>query len=195
MGRNRPRPHRGNPGSAGGGRARGGDVMPRLARAQEQARRQIVDLASGAWLPERFGRRLLGILQRAVPADGQWLYGVDPTTLLFNRLLAAGADEQGARLRWLRELYLIPIPMGYIHFPALMRAGLAVVALRDRQDACWGYPPAILAGLPAAEHYRLYHEFATPAGGALFVSLAAPGRWIAALTLFRQDAGRPFQPG
>jgi DNA-binding CsgD family transcriptional regulator len=45
------------------------------------------------------------------------------------------------------------------------------------------------------DHYRLYHEYSSPAGGALLASFATNGRAVAVLQAYRRDAKRPFRAG
>lgn len=67
--------------------------MPRLSKAQDAARRRVVHLAA----------RLLAVVEGAIGWDGCRLFGVDPGSLLVNRLLAASAEDGWARLEWLWE--------------------------------------------------------------------------------------------
>jgi DNA-binding CsgD family transcriptional regulator len=73
-----------------------------------------------------------------------------------------------------------------------MRHGLTVVAHHEQQDACWGYPPELLAGLTPREHRDAFHEIRSPVGGTILASFAAGGRWVAALQLYRREPGREF---
>src|SRR6266851_4410346 len=85
-------------------------LMPRLARAQYDARQQIQQLAIRALLPTQLGTLLLQALSRAVPSDIQMLLGVDPASLLFNRLLSLqGVPEESFRV-WLEHVYLVREP-------------------------------------------------------------------------------------
>jgi hypothetical protein len=168
--------------------------MPRLTRVQEESRRRIARLAQCAVLPARLAGELLDALTHAVPNDGRRLFGVDPATLLINRLLAASSNDDQARMEWLREFYLVEGTIPFMQFPNLMRAGLPVVSMHDSQERCWGVPPDMLYELPSRDFYRAYHEGQTPVGGAIHVSLYSEGRWIAALQMYRRDARSPFQP-
>ncbi len=91
--------------------------MPRLSRAQDEARRRVNDLAAGNLPPAALGGRLLAALRRAIPSDGCRLLGIDPATLLVNRTLAASAGDDWARRAWLRDAYLASGPLTYIDFP------------------------------------------------------------------------------
>ncbi len=169
--------------------------MPRLSRAQDEARRRVNDLAAGNLPPEALASRLLAALRGAIPSDGCRLLGIDPATLLVNRTLAASAGDDWARRAWLRDAYLASGPLTYIDFPDLMRAGLTAVALHDRQEACWGYPPRHFGRVSARDHHHAFHENQAPAGGSLLVSIPAEGRWVAALQIYRRDPGGPFRRG
>ncbi len=137
----------------------------------------------------------MAAVQEAVPADGFRLFGVDPGTLLVNRLLAASASDGWARLEWLREVYLAAEPLTYLELPTLMRANLPAVAFHDRQETCWGYPPAALGGISARDHHRLFHELRSPVGGTLLAGFPGNGVWVAALQSYRRDPDRPFRAG
>src|SRR3712207_57280 len=169
--------------------------MPRLSQAQDETRQRIARLAASGLSPEDFGARLLDALQRAVPPDGQRLFGVDPATLLVNRTLAASANDAWARQAWLREAYLASGLLTYVDFPNLMRAGLTAVAFHDRQETCWGYPPQLLDPVSPGDHYHAFHENQAPVGGTLLASIPADGRWIGALQLYRRDPKRPYRRG
>ena len=166
--------------------------MPHLSHAQHAARQQLMQLEQRGLLPDALGLRLLAALQLAVPADIQGLFGVDPGSLLFNRLLAVNASAVAQQLAWLEHVYLNERPPA-VSFPGLMRAHLPVVAIHDRFETSWGTPAGLFAPLSAADHYRVYHEVNTPAGGVLRGCFAVDGQWIAALELGRLEARHPFQ--
>ncbi len=168
--------------------------MPRLSHAQEVTRERVNRLAVSSLAPEQLGAKLLGALQHAIPSDGQRLFGVDPGSLLFNRLLAASEDDSTARREWLRNTYLATHPLTDLTFPGLMRAGLTSVAFHPRIDTCWGAPPSLFGRLADPEHYRAYHEVGMPSGGVLHACFAANGVWIAALGLYRWTPGHLFKP-
>lgn len=169
--------------------------MPRLSRIQEETRRRVCDLAARSISPEALGAGLLAALEAAVPTDGGRLFGIDPATLLINRLLAASRNDGEARLEWLRDVYLAAGPLTYLEIPTMMRAGLPAVAFHERQPACWGYPSGLLDTVSDRDHRRLFHELACPLGGGLLAHFSADGRWIAAMQIYRRDPARPFQPG
>ena len=169
--------------------------MPRLARAQYDARQQIQQLAIRALLPTQLGTLLLQALSRAVPSDIQMLLGVDPASLLFNRLLSLqGVPEESFRV-WLEHVYLVREPTYGTTFPGLMQAGLSAIVLRDDKESCWGVPSSLFHPICASELYHAYHDIDAPAGGMLRVLLAADGKYLAALELLRYDARHPFRPG
>jgi hypothetical protein len=168
--------------------------MPRLTRLQEESRRRIARLAQCRALPAQLASELLKALTHAVPNDGQRLFGVDPTTLLINRLLAASSNDDQARLEWLREYYLVARSIPFMQFPLLMRTGLPVSSIHDSQERCWGIPAEMLYQIPSRDFYRSYHGGRTPVGGAIHACLYADGRWIGALQMYRRDALSPFQP-
>lgn len=168
--------------------------MPRLSRAQEGAHRRVLDAVAAGLPPARLGRALVAAIQVAIPIDGYRLFGIDPATRLINRLLAASETDGWARLAWLREAYLAYGPLAYADLSRLMATSVPVAALQERQAACWGYPPDLLAPVAPEDHYRLYHEMETPVGGAIQAVFRANGRWVAALQLYRRDARSPFRP-
>ena len=169
--------------------------MPRLSRAQEKTRRRVSDLAARSLSPEALGAGILAALDVAVPTDGGRLFGIDPATLLINRLLAASRNDGEARLEWLRDVYLAADPLTYLEIPTMMRAGLLAVAFHERQPTCWGYPSALLDTVSDRDHLRLFHELACPLGGGLLAHFSADGRWIAAMQVYRRDPAWQFQPG
>jgi len=67
--------------------------VPRWSKPQESARRSIFALASSNLPLNELARRLMAELQGAIGWDGYRLFGVDPKTLLINRLLAASDND------------------------------------------------------------------------------------------------------
>ena len=167
--------------------------MPRLSRAQELTRQQIIQLALSGLSPNQLGERLLAAIELAVAFDGAQLYAVDPTTLLFNRLLGVSAGMQPHIHWYIRNLYLNE-PFADLTHPNLMRAGLTAVVLHDRPETSWGLPGHLANQFSAPEYYRAYHTFTGADGGVLRAFFQADGLWIAALDLARFDAHRPFRP-
>src|SRR5829696_8742813 len=168
--------------------------MPRLSKAQESARRAIVDAAASGFAPDALGRRVMQALTSAIPVDGFRLFAVDPGTLLINRLLAASDTDGWARAEWLRDVYLRADELGYIELPVLMQSGLTAVAMHETQETCWGYRPDVLEQVDPANHRRLYHELRSPVGGTLLACFPADGKWVAALQAYRRDPKSPFRP-
>ncbi len=169
--------------------------MARLSRIQEQVRAQVGQMAGSNLLPEPLGRRLLDVLRQAFPADIQALFGVDPASLLFNRLLAAGAGESVmGTVNWLEHVYLTGEPSPDGTFPAFMRDSLAVVAVHPSFDRSWGLPRTSISGLSDREYAKVVHEIGTPAGGILRGCFAVAGRWVAALEFGRFEPGEGFRP-
>src|SRR5215213_6526121 len=119
--------------------------MPRLSKAQEEARSRIHRAVGLGLSPARLAEAIAAGLQIAMPCDGYRLFGIDPRTLLVNRLLAASDDDGWARTEWLREVYLSAGPLSFIELPFLMRANLRAVAFQDHQERCWGFPREVLA--------------------------------------------------
>lgn len=167
--------------------------MPRLSHAQELARQQIAHLAGSGWSASQLGERLLAAIELAVWSDGAQLCAVDPTTLLFNRLLAVSPGMRPHTHWYLRNLYLNE-PLADFTHPNLMRARLTAVVLHDRPETSWGLPRHLASRLSEPELYRAYHEFTGAEGGILRAFFPADGQWIAALDLARFDPAAPFRP-
>lgn len=145
-------------------------------------------------LPAQLGKQLLNILQRVIPSDGQMMCGVDPYTLLFNRVLAQSTSMLSETPWFLQHRYLKGEFIDDLIYPNLMRAGLSVVILYERPETSWGIPSKLLSKVPASDWYRAYHDLFAPSGGLLRAFFSAHGQWIAALELVRFEASRPFQP-
>jgi DNA-binding CsgD family transcriptional regulator len=169
--------------------------MPRLSHAQEAARQQIAQLARETLLPEQLSKRLLAALQLAIPADRQALFGVDPGSLLFNRLLAVNTGNLDATLFWLKNIYLVREPTPEITFPSLMGSNTRQLVIHDRVETSYGLPPQLLARLTPQQYYSAYHDIGTPAGGILSSAFAVGTEWVAACALLRWDPSQPFRPG
>ena len=119
----------------------------RPTKSQLAARTAIVRLTSSGLPPTALAEQIAAALTQALPNDGFRVFGVDPTTLLVNRLLAASESDGWARREWLRDVYLAADQLPYIELPRLMGLRLPVVASQPRQSECWGYPADILAQL------------------------------------------------
>lgn len=167
--------------------------MARLSRSQQQVRQRISQLAASGLNPGDLGRAFMLELEKTIPNDGYRLFGIDPGTLLINRLLVASDSDAGARREWLREVYLASEPLTYIELPNLMRLSLTSVAVHERKADCLGYPAAALDHLSDREHYHAFHELRSPVGGTLLGAFPADGRWVAALQLYRRDPRQPFR--
>jgi DNA-binding CsgD family transcriptional regulator len=168
--------------------------MARLSKAQERTRQQILQLEGLDLTPAIAGSKILSALQSAVSTDSAVLFGVDPTSLLFNRMLAhSGGLVQWQN--WLQKIYLVGEPLPELSFPGLMRANLAAVGIHDYPQTSLGIPRSALEILAPKDWWRKYHDIATPTGGILRACFGANGRWVAALELTRQESRRSFQAG
>ena len=169
--------------------------MPRLARAQQQAQTSIRDYAASGLPPERLAARMMSAIRSAIPCDGFRMFGIDPRTLLVNRVLASSENDVDPRHEWLREVYLKSGPLTYLDFPEIMRAGLTAVAFQDEQRLCFGYDAALMQAVHPAKHHELFHELRSPVGGTLFGCFPARGQWVAAMQMYRRDDAPPFRAG
>jgi len=168
--------------------------MPRLSRAQQEARQRIARLAGSGLYPQQLASKLLKALLKAVPSDGGGLVGLDPTTLLHNRLLAAVPGSLSLVSGFYRNVYLSdPVPA--LLPPALMRAKLRVVVLHQQVERSLGLPPSLLRAVSEVEEYRAFYAVQPQPGGSLRAAFAADGQWIAQLELIRRDRARPFGVG
>ncbi|HYI15447.1 MAG TPA: response regulator transcription factor [Thermomicrobiales bacterium] len=164
----------------------------RLTQRQQAARKAIERLGGSGGPPIQLAERICAALSSAIPNDGYRLFGVDPSTTLVNRLLAASDGDSWARREWLRDVYLTADTLPYVELPTLMRLRLPVVASHSQQSACWGYPTDILAQLSADAHERAFHELGSPVGGTILASFASRETWVAAMQLYRRDPDSPF---
>lgn len=168
--------------------------MPRLSRAQGHAREEIARLESAPLLPEALGSKLLAALDLAIPNDGQSLCGIDPDSLLLNRLLAIDLGGVNHFDNYLHRIYLVK-ELGNTATPTLMRASLPVVVLRDQMRHSYGLPRELLGDVSERQHYSASRERDLPEGGVLRGCFAAMGRWRATIDMVRDDPRRPFQAG
>ncbi|MEJ7652987.1 MAG: helix-turn-helix transcriptional regulator [Chloroflexia bacterium] len=134
----------------------------------------------------------MSVVAPAVSADGWTVFGVDPSSLLFNRVLAVEPADNAALRYWLSHVYIAGEPSLGATFPAIMQAGIPSVVFRDTIEASWGAEEFLFDGMTDHEYRNVFHEILTPPGGILRGCLAANGRWIAAVELFRMDACAPF---
>ena len=134
-----------------------------------------------------------GELQRAIPIDGYRLFGIDPSTRLVNRVLAASANDGWARLEYLQTIYLAFGPEVYSELSNVLKAGIPVAVFDEDQSLCFGYPRSMLAAMTPKEHYRLFHEMSSPPGGGIQVAFSAHGQVIAALQIYRREMASSFR--
>lgn len=168
--------------------------MARLSKTQTAARREIAALCQRQLQLADFGEAIVRALSLALPNDGYRLLGIDPTTLLVNRVITASESDGWARAEWLRDVYLRAGDLFYLEIHEMMRLGLNAVAIHDDQAACWGLPPQLSTRISARDHHHYFHELRSPVGGTLFGCFASRGRWVAALQMYRRDEGRSFRP-
>lgn len=169
--------------------------MPRLTVAQSGTRQRINSLMLAGLGPVQLATGVAEALHGAVPCDGYRFFGIDPGTDLVNRLLAASDNDGDARTEWLREVYLAAEPLDYLELPNLLRSNLRAVAFQDRQDACWGYPREMLASVSDNDHYHLFHDFRSPVGGTVLISLRTEDRSVGAVQWYRRDPKSAFRAG
>ncbi len=168
--------------------------MPRLSKDHAQALTELRGVAGRSLPPDRMGGALIGALERAIGWDGYRLFGVDPRTLLINRLLSASDNDHRARREWLEEVYLDDRTLPYLQLPAIIRARLRGVAFQPTQEQSWGYPSAMLSGIEPEHHRSYYYESESPIGGTLHGAFDANGRQIAVLQAYRRDPNAHFRP-
>jgi DNA-binding CsgD family transcriptional regulator len=167
--------------------------MPHISRTQQEAQSRIRQLAGSGLPPGELSDQLLKALLAAIPADEAVLFGIDPGSLLINRLLAIVGNEPNGTLFWLRHIYLAREPIAELIFPSLMARNVRVAGLHDRPEACWGVPTAVFSHLSAREFRNAYRDVGSPAGGGLRAWFEVDGRKIGALQMMRSDAARPFR--
>ncbi|HET7273315.1 MAG TPA: LuxR C-terminal-related transcriptional regulator [Rubrobacter sp.] len=168
--------------------------MPRLSLAQREARQRIGQLAGSGMLPERLASELLAALHQAIPSDDGGLVGLDPTTLLHNRLLAVAPGSWTRINNFYRSGYLSD-PVAALLPPAQLRAGLPMLVLHRQLERSLGLPPSLLRAVSEVEEYRAFYADTVSAGGVLRAAFGVDGRWIAWLELIRRSAAQPFGRG
>jgi hypothetical protein len=105
--------------------------MARLPERGRRALEQVRLIASDASSVGLLARRALEAIDAAVPFDDGAVFAVDPSTLVFNRLLAyRGVDPEGLRA-WVRDVYLVAREPGTMHFPTLLASGGGVAAYHE----------------------------------------------------------------
>lgn len=166
--------------------------MPRLTRNQQGARTRLMNLLSTNLPLEAVAERIAAILGDAVGWDGYRFFRLDASTLFVNRLLASSENDAVARLEWLRDVYLT-MPMPYAELTELARADVRSVALQERQEHCWGYDRAWLDQVDSSMHYRTYHEYESPLGGAILSIFRNDGHPVAVMQAYRRDLRQPFR--
>ena len=168
--------------------------MPRLSLAQREARQRIGQLAGSGMLPGRLASELLAALHQAIPSDDGGLVGLDPTTLLHNRLLAVAPGSWPRIDNFYRSGYLRD-PVAALLPPAQLRAGLPMLVLHRPLERSLGLPPSLLRAVSEVEEYRAFYTDTVSAGGVLRAAFGVDGRWIAWLELIRRSAAQPFGRG
>ena len=156
--------------------------LPARGRALEQLRLIAADASSA----ELLAGRTLAVLDSAVPFDDGALFGVDESTLLFNRLLAYRGQAPEAMRAWLRDTYLVAREPGALHFPTLLSAGGGSATFHEDGDRWLRAVPPPLSARALTQAWRLWES---PPGGALRYGLAHRHRWVAALQLARRPCG------
>jgi DNA-binding CsgD family transcriptional regulator len=144
--------------------------------------------------PGPLAARMMEALEEAIGWDGYRLFGVDPATLLINRLLAASDNDAWARREWLHHVYLTNERVPYIELPNVMRARLAAAAFQESQETSWGFPRELTESVAPSVHRQHYHESGSPVGGVLLAGFSRHDRWIAILQAYRRDHGCHFRP-
>jgi DNA-binding CsgD family transcriptional regulator len=169
--------------------------MPILSRAQETGRRKIIAAATSGCQPDELGKLFLEAVNVAVPSDGQWLFGVDPSTLLFNRLLATSEGDGLHRREWLRTAYLKDfLGVRYFHPPALMAQKTTSVLCVEQQDRSLGIPMELRQEVDPSVHTQAFHDSRSPAGGWMWSYLGVQKRSLGMLTIVRRKSGNEFRP-
>jgi hypothetical protein len=119
-------------------------------------------------------------LHSAIPADDLALFGVDPWSLLFDRILAVrgGLDVW---LDWLQSIYLAQEPLADLTFPGIMRSHLATIVINDFPDTSMGISTPILERamtvVTPKDWHRAYHDNQTPVSGILRACLFCDVYW------------------
>src|SRR5215213_10206936 len=117
--------------------------MPRLSRAQQEARQRIGHLAGSGMYPERLATEFLAALHEALPSDDGGLVGLDPATLLHNRVLAVAPGSWSRIGNFYRSGYLRD-PVASLLPPAQIRAGLPMLVLHRHLERSLGLPSSLL---------------------------------------------------
>ena len=168
--------------------------MPRLSRTQEEARQRIARLATSGMPLAQLAPALLAAVQLAVPADGGGIGGVEPGTLLFNRVLALSPGFAPNALHYLHSVYLTD-PAWELTPPGMMHTGSSAHAIGEQLETSWGIPSTVATRVSASAHTEAYRSIPGPAGGVLRAAFPAGGQWIASMEMLRFDPTHPFRRG
>jgi DNA-binding CsgD family transcriptional regulator len=160
----------------------------RCRRALDQLRLIAADATSA----ELVADRALAVLDAAVPFDDGALFAVDPSSLLFTRLLAYRGRAPEAMTEWLRNVYLVAREPGSLHFPTLLRHGGGSAAFHEDGERWLRADPPPVDARTLTQAWRMWES---PPGGALRYGLTHRHRWIGALQLARLEPGRGFRAG
>ena len=171
--------------------------MARMTRVQTETRARLATIATLAVPPDQTAVLIAEALRQAIGWDGFRLFGIDPGTRLINRVLAASAEDHGARDEWLRDVYLRAdrYGLGFIELDYLHRARLPAVAFADELERCFGYPAATLGAQSAREFRTAFVRNQAPVGGSLLANFTAGDRWVAAFQAYRRERGTSFRAG
>src|SRR5690349_5912102 len=99
--------------------------VPRGSLLQGRVRSEIATAERSRLSPEAFGAAVLQSLALLVPYDDARIFGVDPGSLLLNRLISASESDGPFRAYWLRHLYLSHLGEAYFGPHELMRTCLS----------------------------------------------------------------------
>jgi DNA-binding CsgD family transcriptional regulator len=166
--------------------------MPRLPERGRRALEQVRLIASDASSIGLLARRTLEAIDSAVPFDDGALFGVDPSTLVLNRLLAYRGTAPDALRDWVRDVYLVAREPGAMHFPTLLASGGGAAAYHEDTERWLRVPPPPVPSRALRDGWRLWDS---PPGGVVRYGLAHRRRWVAALQLSRLEPGSGFRPG
>ena len=166
--------------------------MPRRPLTHERIRTEVTEAGTLVETPEDFGRAVLGVLHHAIGYDDARMFGVDPGTLLLNRLIAATEPDGPFRGHWLRHIYLAGADDGYFAPHELMGSGAESLTYHSDQTRCWGLPESLRGRFSEHAHTSYFHETRTPVGGSMRLCLRARGAWIGMLDIVRRDSGTPL---
>lgn len=168
--------------------------MVRLSQSQERARRRIMELGQRSLLPSTLGGELLETIASVVPADRLTLFGVDPGTLLINRVFASRSDIGHRATDWLRTTYLVSEPSLELSSFGLIHAGVLACVHRESMETSWGVPRWFYGSMSPERYRREYAALGSPAGGILRACFRANGLWVGTFDSVRFDPSSPFAP-